>query len=857
MIFHKSLSKKKGAAYSFFSGLSASMVPAIFIAIFGTVIMAVLPLIEFIGINTNAQDSLSETVKKAKDIFKFSVFGSRDFLDTVMFYMILAVLGVFSILVAVRIFSFICDKKTVNVYYSLGIKRSSLFMSKYFAGAVLLCAATAIPTVLSYFVNVIYLGPSWQLSLVLLHLYCGLSVFMLLCYSITAAVFSSVGTVSEAVVYSVAVLFAPTIIIFITEQIIGAFLPSSTLNEYLAHFGDDPYMYYSGSSSLLEATAAFNPVLFFADELLKYSCGLIDGTKIELMGIDSEWIFPNILIHFPWFIIAVAAGVIGALLFKRIKAENCGFLNTNKLLSNLTIFELCLFGSSIFLSEIRWEGPAVVLSIGAVAAFVLYIIAEIFLKRNFKKIVFSLYKFVAHMAVIAIIFGICATGAFGYDTYIPDKSKIKSAEVAVPFSYSGISTYYMGYGWNSDAFIRIYEPYHMMYMPVFTESGDIDTVMEVNKLIHENENDDGSFCQIVIRYNYHSGSFSERKIVLRNKDEIASLFSLYDTKAYKEELKNLFYKENRVDEIKKAALNNYYVDESIIKQLAFEYEYSSVSARTPSLHESRALDLTKEEFTALKDAVFKDLSAQSSSEYFSSDFKQLGVLSFDVNEKAYKIEGLNGYTEEAVTMPTIPEAEVIPEDIPEETLPEVIITEEVPEEDSPYLYTSNELYSALGGLDYNGSYDVIITENMINTLSVLEKAGLTDCFKTELTVESVSFREYNSGEIFNYYYNNSETNYLHDFFAYAVNPMEFYDIENEPNFKLEGNYSENIITDKEKLTQLDSLMRLHEYTFDSGYFCLVKYTNGEYTVRYLSEEDAPQYVRDFNYTMNENPTYYY
>ncbi len=860
MIFHKSLSKKKGAAYSFFSGLSSGFVPAILMCLVQTLLMAVLPLINFIEINYSSfSGKLTEEAVKAKDSFKFLVYGLD---DTVTLYIVFAMLGIISILVAVRLFSFICDKKTVNVFYSLGIKRSSLFISKYFAGALLLCAANVIPVILSYAVNLIFLGASWQLSLVLLHLYCGFSVFSLICYSVAAVVFSSVGTVSEAVVYSVALLFAPTIIIFITDQIIGAFLPSSTYNIFVQSFNDTDYNYNSGMS-MLDATSSYNPLLFFTNEVAAFSRGALKDGAIILQGTEDNvgWYIPNIFIHFPWFMIAIILGCIGALLFKRIKAENCGFLNTNKILSNLTIFELCFFGSCIMLSEIRWTETYIVLGIGAVAAFGFYIIAEIFLKRSFIKILKSLYKFVAHMAVIAIIFGICATGAFGYSTYIPDRKKVESAEIVLPFSYSQITTKNMNCGYMSEGFLKFFEQYHYIFMPVMTEPEDIDKIMELNRRINENENDDGSHSEIIIRYNYKNGKYSERKYTLTNKEEISALFSVFDTKAYKNELKKLFYDFGGIDAIKELAEYGY-VEESVFLRLAFDYDYSVVTARADSLQENRILDLTKEEFTSLKDAVYKDLLVQTSAEYFTASQKQLGVLSFGISEKARQIEGINGYMgdsivfEEEVSSP-IPPAAVNPEDvIYEEEYPEDEMTQQPQDEDSGYLYTDNIAYEDLGGMNYKSTYDVIITENMTNTLSVLKTLGIEDCFRTDLTVESVSFRENSTDMIFSHYYDDN-TNYIHDFFAYPTYRDYYTD---DSQYMIEDDQAENKITDKEKLSELNSIMKLHEYTFNSGYFCLVKYTNGAYTVKYLSEEDAPDYVKSFDYIMDgsySNNYYYY
>lgn len=858
MIFRRSLSKKKGAAYSFFSGLSAGFVPAVLILIVQTFLTAVLPLLTFIENDFNSTDRGEIILSKEK--YKFLVFG---FSDSYELYMVFGVLGILSILIAVRLFSFICDKKTVNVFYSLGIRRSTLFMSKYLAGAVLLIAATVIPVILSYIVNLIFLGGSWQLSLVLLHLYCGLSVFVLVCFSAAAVVFSSVGTVSEAIVYSAALLFAPTIIIFLTEQIIGAFLPSSTINDSIIVFGSlRRYYYENTAASLLERTSDYNPLLFFVKELSAFSRGYLEKGELQLSinGEPADWYFPKIFIHFPWFVIATGLGVLGSVLFRRIKAENCGFLNTNKILSNLTIFELCLVGSSVLLGEIEWQETWVVVTAGAAAAFALYLIAEIFLKRNFLKILKSLYKFAVHLGVIAIIYGICATGLFGYGTYIPDRSKIQSASVYAPISHAQISTITADTNWNQDWFIRVYEPYRYNLLPEMTDSADIDKVVSINKLAVETEKDDGFNSNIIIRYKLKNGKTTERKHTLTSRQEIQSLLELVDTKAYSDEIYKLFYKGITEEDVKKEQSLYGWVDPYYLMQLAFTYKYSEVSVKTDSLMEEKGLKLTEEQWNTLRDAVYKDITDQSLEDYFFGSKKQLGVLSFGINGKAHTLTGENPdvYYDEEVSAPSLPEVTVpeeeltLPGDIPVETFPE---EEFFPEEESKYEYTEFTQYQELGGFRGDTTYNVVISEDMVNTLSALKAMGYDDCFRGELTVESVSFREYDTSEIFSYYYRGNERTYIYDFFAYTIDRMEFWGMENEKN--PEEFVSENKITDKAKLQELDSLMKLHEYTFDEGYFCLIKYSDGNYTVKYLSREDAPDYVNNFSYTMNGEEIYYY
>ncbi len=862
MIFRKSLSKKKGAAYSFFSGLSAGFVPSVLIVILQTFLMAVLPLINFINIDFGSSDSVGERLL-SKDKYKFFIF---ELTDSAEFYILFGVLGILSILVAIRLFSFICDKKTVNVFYSLGIKRSTLFMSKYSAGAVLLIGATLIPVVLSYIVNLIFLGGSWQLSLVMLHMYCGLSVFSLICFSVAAVVFSSVGTVSEAVVYSVALLFAPTVIIYLTEQIIGAFLPSSTINLSIFEFGLSDHDYWgSQSPSLLETTSDYNPLLFFVNEICAFSRGFIEDGKLTLR-IDHEaadWYIPKLFIHFPWFIVAVGLGVLGSLLFKRVKAENCGFLNTNKILSNLTIFELCLLGSSVLLAEIEWTEMWVIAAAGFGAAFALYIIAEIFLKRNFIKILKALYKFVIHMTVVCLIYGICMTGAFGYSDYIPDKSKISSAEISLPVSYSSITMDMMHFSWNSNDFIRAYEPYSFGLLPEMKDSEDIDKIMEFNRKIVELEKDDGVASEIVIRYNLKNGKASERRHILTSKEELSELLKLTNLKGYKDEIKNVIYSPFTMENLKAENDKYGYIDEANAYKLAFTYKHSVVTARSTSLQENRVLNLTEEQFNSLKDAVYKDISALSYENYYFGDKAQTGILSFGIKDEVFgELRGDIGlykmpFTED-VTMPAIPYEPVTTpeEEIPsDEIYPDDEIFFEEPE-DTRYLYTDTMQYQGLGGMvDQDRSYDIIITEDMVNTLNALNSFGLSDCFKSELTIDFVAFREYDLNEIFSYYRYNTR-NYIFDFYSYPVFRDDLYYISDDINL-VEESIFENKITDMEKINTLVPLMKLHEYTFNDGFFCFIKYSNGTYNVKYLSREDAPDFVKNYNYIMNSSGPIYW
>lgn len=845
MTFHKYLSNKKGAAYSFFSAMTKTAVPAALTALFHLILSVILPVTEFISINTAAKEDLTGNSPTADKVLDFLICGRYGSLDTALIYIILAVFGFISILTAVKVFSFICDKKTVNVYYSLGIKRSVLYISRYLGGALSLALATAIPLTLSYFVNLIFLGASVQLSLSLLHMFTGFYIFSLICYSITAAVFSSVGTVAEAEIFSIAIIFAPSVLIFVFQQIITAFLPSAAYGIYAPAFEDDFYNYTS--ATLLEQTQRFNPLLFFTDDISMFSGGTFsqDG-KVMLNRGKVLWENPATYELLPWFIVCIAASLIGLFLFKRIKAENCGFLDTNKVLSNITTFGMCLTGASLLLGEMQWEPPVIVLGIGAFIAFILYIAAEIFLKRNFRKILKSLYKFVAHIAVIAIIFGIFYSGAFGFDKYIPDRKKVVSAEISVPFSYSEITTANMGYGWNSDMFMRVFEPYEYRFLPVITDEKDIDTLMDIHKYINENDTEDGISNNVLIRYNYADGSFCERLLPITNREEITKLFTLFDMPSYKNELNNLFYKENRLEEIYEKGKDGHYVDDKLITALCFEYEFSDIIIRTDSLNEHSLLNLSEEEFNSLKDAVYNDLYKMSAEEHFTGNAKQLGVLSFSVNEKAYELEGINGfygydgYMEDVTSVTQIQDKnETTDTDTDTETNTDTSSDKEDSSENKLSNVRTESVseypFETLGSLSSSGSYDIVITENMKNTVSLLDSLGLLGLFSSDYEIESVTLREYNVNDIFSYYSNLGNRNFMLEFFAYSLYEDDYYSRE---GYLHDSSYI--TVTDKKTVDAIAEKAVLHEYTFGDGYFCLIKYKNGNACVKYLSEEDLPE-----------------
>ena len=128
MIFQKSLAKKKGRAYAFFSGLVTGIVPALLQLLFVGGITFAVALSELMS----REDNLKEN-EKLSDTIRYIIGIGESLYINEYISLIMCGVVVIGIFTAIRLFSFAADKKTVNVYYSLGIKRVTLFASKFFA----------------------------------------------------------------------------------------------------------------------------------------------------------------------------------------------------------------------------------------------------------------------------------------------------------------------------------------------------------------------------------------------------------------------------------------------------------------------------------------------------------------------------------------------------------------------------------------------------------------------------------------------------------------------------------------------------------------------------------------------------
>ena len=428
--------------YTFRTALTSNFLMPLLNTVALAFCIPIMNLVRILSINNAAATPYrGETAASLKETYKYMLMGVTDLAPL----LILAVVGC-SVLLGVMMFRFIASKKTVNVFYSLGITRKSLFVSKYLAGILMLVVSVALPLLFNLILNFSYLGSSWQLWSATAYYFWSFSILACFAFTVTAAVFSCVGTVAEGCFFPFVLLGSPMIVLYCLQYLMET-LFGNPYGEYFMGYG---------TTDLPTSFKAFNPILFLYDGVNNLSALDASGKLIpSSYGEGAPWVKPNFLPLVFWTLAVIAVMFLGMYLFRKRKAEICGFLGVNPVLNFLITFLLGFlgFGLVIHVAEAKLS-MALAIVIGLLVFAVIYCIVDFALIRNGKEFLRGLKKLPVHLGITLIIGIVFATGLFGFSTRIPELSEIQSASITVPSdSFLGLgcsgSSYGSEYNWGA------------------------------------------------------------------------------------------------------------------------------------------------------------------------------------------------------------------------------------------------------------------------------------------------------------------------------------------------------------------------------------------------------------------------
>ena len=761
-----------------------------------------------------------DVLKMMRNTYEVFIFNSEQASYNPLFYIFPALLVVISILLGVLLFRFVTNKKTVNVYYSLGIKRANLYTARLLAGVLMMLAAVLIPLAVSLGLNLHYFGSSVMLWRTFLFYAVHSAICVLAGLTISAAVSSCVGTVVESLGFSAVLAAFPSVVTMCVNYGVPSILNGAPAITY--------YGIYPNASSYGELhfdmtdSTIFGRIISHINLLMLNRSSFINSSSVEAMTKEAakKWAAPSLTPYILWAVLIAAFFVFGLFMFKRRKAEICGFPGRSTVLN----FVLCMitsFGAAsliiyfiAYTSQIsRWIMVALVIA----AAFLVFAILDVILHLSFKALKKDWKIGLVHAGLMLAFLLSLYTGFFGYSSRVPDIQDIESVSISAPNALMG--SYQLGLGLGSNYVTDIYysDDYSNYFyvsnrsvslIENFKDKDDINTVREIHKAmikagnIHRlNKNPDdyskrATSQTVIIKYKLKNGRELIRVYKYVPLANYPTLYTLEDTKNWNSKIK---------DEL----LN---IDSENVIPIVFSAQMDNRIA-------------VDEELTAgLARAIYNDITTLSSDKFLSSNAKYLGSVAFYVNreqEEDYSMFESSEYIDATSMTNEITEEETLSR---QETIDGFANHED-----------STGRYLALG------DYSVVpITEEMTNTISFLKAHGLYEKLSDESPIVSAKITDmgdatssesvrYNySSPIFNSFWDNGKSK------PYSKKDSTGY--EYEVSSYTSGDFmpkDSKTVTDKATLEKLAANAYGYRFDLTGGYLVEFKRANGNLTIMYV------------------------
>ena len=404
-----------------------------------------------------------------------------------------------SVVLAVSIFRYMFSKKSVNVYYSLGMKRGEMFLAKYLSGAFLLTVSAVIPMLADVIGNITIFGSSKELWISAIYMTVCVVQMMLYAYSLTVLVCCCVGTILEAGFFGLVFIALPIIAEYFVSVLFKTVLYGAP---YGGGFDYSTMIYGQGHyRPQLSFTSLQNNILFFTSGRFNEYHELQRG--METVPYDFE--NPRLLPVLVMLAVIVAVVFSSYVFYKKRKTEIAGFLGSNPVVTGIGIFTISAFLFAFISQHIVYLDHsnrylAFLLAFGSI--FVVYTVIQLISLRSIKLFFKKFYFITVHFALMAALIAVFVTGLFGYSTRIPDKSEIEKIAVSTgtgDIFYSNASSYSMVHsfidsyyqGITVDAGVKS-EQNTLYLIDGYDSPEDVEHILEIHRRLIEMKDDDFS-----------------------------------------------------------------------------------------------------------------------------------------------------------------------------------------------------------------------------------------------------------------------------------------------------------------------------------------------------------------------------
>lgn len=410
---------------------------------------------------------------------------------------------------AAKSFYFLLSKKQVNVYLSLGVTRTRMFINRLVSGAITLFTSVFVPFTIIYLMNVAELDANAQMTNIYVYIVLSLFVASMVGFAISSFAMMVTGNIFESAITMGTTSFLPTLLanLFIgaKEQMLKGYVYD--YNEYSITPFLSPFSFINNSDPNV-ISGDYSPVNINQVVMSFDKQNLVKGEIPKEYLLDWYFVIPVVI----WAVVAIALTALAFVLFNKRKAENANSLGkfaiSRTINGAFAVVIACFFCVGVLYYELKTVGVTL-LAVGL--SFVAYFVLQLILTRKLKKSLKSLSACAVFMVLFVGLVAFMETGYFGTYNKLPEKENIKSVSLTVPvdFSFNGISP--------GGRYV------------VSTNPDDISMVMS---LFDEVKNDDGDYASFGI----NTATF---EFITKDGETIMREFDIWSPDLYNEYMKTV------------------------------------------------------------------------------------------------------------------------------------------------------------------------------------------------------------------------------------------------------------------------------------------------------------------------------
>ena len=334
---------------------------------------------------------------------------------------------------AAKSFYFLLSKKQVNVYLSLGVTRTRMFINRLVSGAITLFTSVFVPFTIIYLMNVAELGVTAQTTNIYLYIVLSLFVASMVGFAISSFAMMVSGNIFESALTMITTSFLPTLVVNLfkgtKQQMLKGYVYD--YNEYNIVPFFSPFSFINNSDPN-PISGDYSPVDINQVVMSFSKHNLVKGEIPKEYLLDWYFVLPVII----WAVVAIALTAFAFVLINKRKGENANSLGKfaiSRIINGaFAVVIVCFFCVGVLYYELGTIGVTL---LAVASSFVAYFILQLALTRKLKK---SLKSLSACAVLIVLFVGLVAfmeTGHFGAYNKLPEKENIKSVSLTVPVDF--------------------------------------------------------------------------------------------------------------------------------------------------------------------------------------------------------------------------------------------------------------------------------------------------------------------------------------------------------------------------------------------------------------------------------------